>query len=146
MNSVRDLSGKLERVLCVEDDEDIQRLIKIALERVSGIQVHACANPELAKGRAREVAPNLILLDYLMPALNGPAVFKLLQAEPDLARIPIVFLTGMVAGREAQELAALGPAGVISKPFNVLELPRKLARIWDGLKTAEFSRRLSPPS
>ena len=137
MNSVRNKPRQLECVLCIDDEKDIQSIVKISLERLGGIRVHFCTDPLLAMARAREVTPDLILLDFLMPGLDGAALFKRLQADPDLARIPVVFLTAVMKGPEANKLNALGAAGVLFKPFDVQELPRKLSQIWNGLNTTD---------
>jgi CheY-like chemotaxis protein len=125
---------RLESVLCIEDDEDVQRIVEISLQRIGKIRVHLCADPRLALDRARELAPDLILLDYLMPGLDGAAVLKLLQADPDLVRIPVIFLTASATKANAEMLGSLGAAGVLFKPFNVRELPQKILAIWNGMK------------
>jgi len=79
--------------------------------------------------------PDLILLDYVMPNLDGVTLLKRFQADPTLARIPVVFLTASATGLGIKELNALGVAGIVLKPFSVHELPRKLSEIWDGLNT-----------
>lgn len=125
---------RLTSVLCIEDEEDIQRVVKLSLERFGGVTVHVLGDPQLALEKAREIAPDLILLDYLMPRLDGATLFKRLQADPDLARIPVVFLTASAARDQAENLRALGAGGVLFKPFSVHELPQKLLEIWNGLK------------
>jgi len=125
---------QLERVLCVDDEEDLHAVIRISLERLGGIQARFCSDPQHAIAAAHEFRPDLILLDYMMPVLDGPAVFKLLQADPKLAGIPVVFLTAVMTGPGVRSLGTLGAAGVLIKPFDVLELPRKLAAIWSALK------------
>jgi two-component system OmpR family response regulator len=136
MSSVREKPGKLECVLCVDDEVDFQSIIKISLERLGGIKTHFCTDPQRAVAMAREVKPDLILLDFVMPGLDGATLFKRLQADPDLARIPVVFLTAVMTGPDARSLNLLGAAGVLVKPFDVLQLPRKLSEIWNGLNTA----------
>jgi two-component system OmpR family response regulator len=140
MNPVRDKTRKLKRVLCVDDEEDVLSILKISLERVGETQVHFCVDPLNAMTMAREVTPDLILLDYLMPGLDGATLFKRLQADPDLARIPVVFLTAIMKGPAANKLHMLGAAGVLFKPFDVQELPRKLSEIWIRLNTADSAK------
>jgi len=69
----------------------------------------------------------------MMPVLDGPAVFKRLKADPELAGIPVVFLTAVMTGPGLTDLRSLGAAGVLIKPFDLLDLPRKLSEIWKGL-------------
>jgi CheY-like chemotaxis protein len=135
MSPVRDKRRRLECVLTVDDAGDVQRIVKIALERLGGIRVHACTDSQRAMEIAREVVPDLILLDYVMPGLDGVALFKRIQADPVLARIPVVFMTASATALGIKELQTLGAAGIVLKPFNVHELPRQLSEIWDGLNT-----------
>lgn len=136
MSSVPGKPRQLKCVLCIDDEEDFQSIIKISLERLGGIKAHFCTDPQDAMARAREVKPDLILLDYLMPRLDGATLFKRLQADADLASIPVVFLTAVMTGPESRNLNQLGAAGVLIKPFDVLELPRKLSSIWGALNIA----------
>lgn len=136
MNPDQNGPRRLQRVLCIDDEQDIQSVIKLSLERLGRIEAHFCTDPQFAIARAREVKPDLILLDYLMPGLDGAAVFKLLQADPELAPIPVVFLTAVMTGPGVRDLDLLGAAGVLTKPFDVVELPRKLSAIWNGLNVA----------
>lgn len=132
MSSDTDKTRQLKCVLCVDDEVDIQSIIKISLERIGGINSHFCTDPLHAMAKAREVKPDLILLDFLMPGLDGATLFKRLQADPALAAIPVVFLTAVMTGPDARNLHLLGAAGVLIKPFDVLELPRKLSAIWNN--------------
>jgi CheY-like chemotaxis protein len=108
--------------------------VKRSLEHFGGIRVHVLGDPQLALAKVRELAPDLVVLDYLMPGLDGVTLFKQLQADPDLARIPVVFLTASAEKDKAESMRALGAAGVLIKPFNVRELPQKLFEIWNALK------------
>jgi two-component system OmpR family response regulator len=127
---------QLRSVLCIDDEVDLQSIIRIALERLGGIEAHFCTDPQEAMAKARAVKPDLILLDYLMPRLDGATLFKRLRDDAELASIPVVFLTAVMSGPENRNLNQLGSAGVLVKPFDVLELPRKLAAIWDALNVA----------
>ena len=71
MDPGRKQPGQLKRVLCIDDEVDFQSVIRISLERLGGIQAHFCTDPQLAMAKAREVNPDLILLDYMMPDING---------------------------------------------------------------------------
>ena len=135
MASIRD-PRQLKSVLCIDDEEDFQSIIRISLERLGGIQSHFCTDPREAMARAREVKPDLILLDYMMPGVDGATIFKRLQADPELASIPVVFLTAVMTGPDVRNLNQLGAEAILTKPFDVLNLPRKLAEIWDTLNTA----------
>ena len=120
----------LERVLCVEDDEDIRRILRLSLERIGGLTVELVADPSLAISRMAEFAPDLVMLDWMMPGIDGPTLLRQMRETPALARVPVVFATAKASAREMAELSALGAAGVISKPFAPKELPEKLRGIW----------------
>jgi len=140
MIPAQDNPRQLKSVLCIDDEEDLQSIIRISLERLGGIKAHFCSDPRQAMATARDVKPDLILLDYVMPGLDGATLFKRLQADPELASIPVVFLTAVMTGPDARNLAVLGAAGVLVKPFDVLNLPRRLAAIWGALNTAGPAR------
>ena len=136
MAAIQDKPRQLRSVLCIDDEEDYQSIIRISLERLGGIQSHFCTDPRQAMDRAREVKPDLILLDFMMPGMDGATLYKRLQADADLASIPVVFLTAVMTGPDARNLNLLGAEAVLIKPFDVLSLPRKLAEIWGALKAA----------
>jgi len=123
----------LERVLCVEDDEDIRRILRLALERIGGMTVDLVADPAAAIERIAEFRPDLVVLDWMMPGIDGPTLLRKMRETPALASLPVVFATAKASPREIAELAALGAAGVISKPFAPKELPAKLRAIWESL-------------
>ena len=122
------------RILIVEDDEDIQRILQLAFKHMRGLRTHICGDSRLALEMAREVAPDLILLDYLMPHLDGQAVFGQLKADSDLAQIPVVFLTASATSVEVTALRQLGAADILFKPFNTRELVDRLFEILRRLK------------
>jgi len=144
MASARNQSRQLQRVLCIDDEQDIQSIIKLALERLGHIEAHFCSDPLLAVAKAREVKPDLVLLDYLMPGIDGAEVFRRFQGEPELAPIPVVFLTAVMTGPGVRELHQLGAAGVLTKPFDVVELPRKLSAIWGALQGVDTGTSPAP--
>jgi CheY-like chemotaxis protein len=144
MSPVRGNGRRLECVLTVDDAWDVQRIVKISLERVGGIRVHACMDSLQAMEMARAMAPDLILLDYVMPELDGVTLFMRIRADPVLARIPVVFLTASATQRGVEELKTLGAAGIVLKPFSVHELPRLLNEIWDRLHAKASDPEPSP--
>jgi CheY-like chemotaxis protein len=135
MNTVGDKPRQLNSVLCIDDEVDLQSIIKIALERLGGIKAHFCTDPLQGVAKAREVKPDLILLDLMMPGLDGATLFGHFQSDPELASIPVVFLTAVMTGPAARNLETLGAAGILIKPFDVLELPRRLSAIWGELQS-----------
>jgi len=123
----------LQKVCYVEDDEDIQRIARLALERIGKLQVTVIGNPTKALEGMLAFQPDLVMLDWMMPVLDGPTLFKHMRERPELRSIPVVFITAKASPRELEELRALGAAGVISKPFAPKDLPEQLRAIWNAL-------------
>lgn len=120
----------LKRILYVEDDRDIQVLARLALETVGGFTVEACDSGEEALRRAPVFAPDLVLLDVMMPGMDGPTTLGHLRALPALATVPVVFMTAKAQPQEVAQLRQLGAAGVITKPFDPMVLAERLREIW----------------
>ena len=129
-------SRPLQRVFYVDDDEIVQRLVKIALERIGALTVEMVNDSALAIDGIRSFRPDLVLLDCIMPKVDGVELFRQMRAIPEMAAIPVVFFTVKAHWRTVDELLALGAAGVITKPFDARELAGRLKAIWKGLPGA----------
>ena len=123
----------LNRVCYVEDDEDIQRIVRMSLERIGKMTVEVVGDPTTAIEAMGRFKPDLVMLDWMMPVLDGPALFKLMKTRPETSALPVVFITAKAAQRDLDELAAMGAAGTISKPFSPKDLPDQLRAIWAKL-------------
>lgn len=123
----------LNRVLYVEDDEDIQRIVRMSLERVGKMTVQIVSDPLVAIDAMKQFKPELVMLDWMMPGMDGPTLFKKMLETPETKDFPVVFITARAQQRETAELRALGAAGVISKPFSPKDLPEQLRAIWNAL-------------
>jgi len=126
-------SQPLSRVCYVEDDEDIQRIVRLSLERIGKLTVEIVGDPNLAIERMIAFKPDLVMLDWMMPGLDGPALFRKMRDVPATSALPVVFITAKASDRELAELMALGAAGAISKPFAPKDLPDQLRAIWNAL-------------
>lgn len=124
---------QLTRICYVEDDEDIQRIVRMSLERVGKMTVELVSDPFAAIGAIVAFKPDLVMLDWMMPGMDGPTLFKQLRETPDIKDIPVVFITAKASSAEMEELRALGVAGAISKPFSPKDLPSQLRDIWSAL-------------
>lgn len=122
----------IAKIMIVDDDEDIRLVGELAARRIGKWDVVVAATGEEAVERARSEQPDVILLDVMMPRLDGPTTLAMLREEPDTARIPVIFLTAKVQKHEVERYMALGATGVIVKPFDVLALPDQIRRIVDG--------------
>ncbi len=120
----------LHRILAVEDEPDIRSVLELCLRSLGGYTVLACASGEEAIQQAEAFGPDLILLDVMMPALDGPATLRALRQRPALARVPAIFLTAKVQPQEVQPLLDQGAVGVVAKPFDPMALCGEIADIW----------------
>ncbi len=120
----------LKNILVVDDDPDIRRIATLSLERVGGFRVALAASAEDALAQAALQLPDLVLLDVSMPGTDGPATLALLRAQPATERVPVIFFTATASADEVQRLCALGAAGVISKPFDLMALPARVRDIF----------------
>lgn len=123
----------LQKICYVEDDDDIQRVARLALERVGKMEVSIIGDPTAALDGIRAFQPDLVLLDWMMPMMDGPTLFKRMRETDGLRDIPVVFITAKASQRELDELRAMGAAGVLSKPFSPKDLPEQLRAIWRTL-------------
>ncbi|HUG76647.1 MAG TPA: response regulator [Burkholderiales bacterium] len=123
----------LNRVCYVEDDEDIQRIVRVSLERVGKMTVEVVGDPTVAIKAMTAFRPDLVMLDWMMPAIDGPTLFRQMKLRPETSALPVVFITAKAAQRDLDELMALGAAGTISKPFSPKDLPDQLRAIWAKL-------------
>ena len=123
----------LNRICYVEDDEDIQRIVRMSLERVGKMEVCVCGDPMQAIEKIIAFKPELVMLDWMMPGMDGPTLFRKMREVPETRALPVVFITAKASQRELDELRALGAAGTISKPFSPKDLPEQLRAIWKGL-------------
>jgi CheY-like chemotaxis protein len=123
----------LQRICYVEDDEDIQRIVRMSLERLGKMTVEIVTDPLRAIEVIKSFRPDLVMLDWMMPGMDGPTLFRKMKQLPETAALPVVFITAKATQRDIDELAALGAAGTISKPFSPKDLPDQLRGIWAKL-------------
>lgn len=124
------MSGELRRLLYIEDEPDIQAVARLALEAVGGFTVEVCGSGEEALRRGPAFGPDLILLDVMMPGMDGPSTLQALRAIPALAATPAVFMTAKVQPAEIAHFKSLGALDVIAKPFDPMTLADEVRRIW----------------
>ena len=122
--------SELKRILYVEDQLDIQMVAKIALESVGGFELKMCISGEEALHSAVGFAPDLFILDVMMPGLSGPETLLELQKIPELAAVPSIFMTGKVQPDEVVKYKSIGAWDVIAKPFDPMKLSEQVRAIW----------------
>jgi two-component system OmpR family response regulator len=120
----------LRRILLVEDDPDIQTITSLALGTFGGYEVLACGSAEDALKGATAFAPDLILLDVMMPGMDGIEALRALRLMPETADTPVVFLTARVQPSDVARYQELGSLGLIRKPFEPMALVETISQIW----------------
>jgi len=121
---------QLSRICYVEDDEDIQRIARMALEKIGGFTVRVVSDPLTAIEEMKDFKPELVMLDWMMPGMDGPTLFRAMKEDTYTNGLPVVFITAKASQHELDELRTLGAVGTISKPFSPRELPAQLKAIW----------------
>ncbi|MCG6970503.1 MAG: response regulator [Gammaproteobacteria bacterium] len=118
-------------ILYVEDEDDIRAVAQIALDG-EGFELLPCASGQEALDRASDTAPDVILLDVMMPGMDGPTTLSQLRKIPHLANTPAIFMTAKVQPAEIAQLKSLGALDVIAKPFDPMGLADQLRAILDA--------------
>lgn len=121
----------LARILYVEDEPDIRAVAQMALEAVGGFTVIACSSGSEALAAAPGAGADLLLLDVMMPGMDGPNTLKALRELPATANTPVIFMTAKVQAAEVAQYRELGAMEVIHKPFDPMELSAQISRIWE---------------
>ncbi|OLP19422.1 two-component system response regulator [Leptolyngbya sp. 'hensonii'] len=119
------------RVLIIDDEETIQTVVQFGIRMVTGWDVLTASSGPVGIQTAQIEQPDVILLDVMMPDMDGIATFKALQAHPETEKIPVILLTAKAQTAEKRQFNDLGVSGVITKPFNSLDLPEQITRILD---------------
>ena len=111
------------KVLIIDDDADIRSIARLSLSRLGGMEVVEAASGAEGVRKAQDEKPDVILLDMMMPAMDGSATLAALRSQPATATTPVIFLTAKAMRAEVERLTALGAAGVLIKPFDPRTLP-----------------------
>ncbi|PTW56566.1 response regulator receiver domain-containing protein [Breoghania corrubedonensis] len=114
------------RVLYVDDEDDIREVAALSLGLDPELEINVCASGSEALAKVREWAPDIILLDVMMPGMDGPETLAKLREIETTAETPVVFITARTQAYEIERFLSLGAVGVIAKPFDPLGLPREV--------------------
>jgi CheY-like chemotaxis protein len=121
---------RLHRILYVEDDADIRKIVSMSLEMVGEYTVAACGSCADALQVVDEFDPDLLLLDVMMPDMDGPATLRALRKRESAANAPAVFITAKVQTGDIANYKRLGVFDVIVKPFDPMVLSDRIGQIW----------------
>lgn len=117
-------------ILYADDDDDIRELLSLSLELTGGFVVDAVENGRQAVEKAIAVRPDLVILDVMMPGLDGPATLEQMRGREALAGVPVIFFTAKAQREEIAKLEALGAIGVLSKPFDPVTVGEEIRAIY----------------
>ena len=124
--------AELNKILYVEDEPDIQAIAQIALENVGGFERKICNSGKEAIHEAPAFSPDLILLDVMMPGMDGPTTLQELRKLPQLSNTPVMFMTAKVQPQEIAYFKSLGAIEVIAKPFDPMKLSDTIKQAWQN--------------
>ena len=125
------MTRQLEHIVCIDDEGDILEIAQIALEDVGGYRVTCLNSGAQALREAAGLKPDAILIDVMMPGMDGPTTLQGLRAQSELDAVPVIFMTARVQRSEIDAYLALGANGVIHKPFDPMQLATQVRRIWE---------------
>ena len=120
------------KILIVDDEEDIRQIARFALSQVGSMKVLEAENGTEGVRIAAEEKPDAILMDVLMPGLDGPATLVELRKNPGTSTIPVIFLTAQSSPSELNKLKSFGAAGVLNKPFDPITLADEVEAVLKG--------------
>ena len=120
----------MRRILIIDDEDDIREVAALSLEATAGWEVIAASSGAEGIQAAANAGhrPDAILMDVMMPEMDGPTTFRRMQQNPDIANIPVLLLTAKVQGVDQRRFADLGVAGVLFKPFDPLTLAMQISQ------------------
>lgn len=120
----------LHRILLVDDEPDIRMIARRSLEAIGGFTIEPCGSGDEALSKAQDFAPQLILMDVMMPGKDGPTTLTELRQLSMFNDTPVVFMTARIQKQEIEQYLALGATDVISKPFDPMTLSDQVKKIW----------------
>lgn len=130
------ITDRLHTILYVEDDPDIAEVAIMTLQELGGFCVVHCISGRMALDHFSYIAPQLVLMDVMMPEMDGPETLRRLRQHPDGEDVPVIFMTARAQIHEQAAYRALGALGVIIKPFDPITLSEQITQIWESRDAA----------
>lgn len=130
---MNDNAPALNRILAVEDEEDIVRILELSLGQIGKFDVTVCRSGQEALGAAPAIRPELLLLDFMMPGMDGLTLMSELRKLPETSEVPVIFLTAKSQPYEVEEYLEAGAVAVINKPFDPMKLSAEIRSVWERL-------------
>jgi CheY-like chemotaxis protein len=125
--------AQLRTILYVDDEPDIREVVQMSLSLIGDVDVQVCESGEEALVLLPRLRPDLVLLDVMMPRMDGPTTLSRMRADPAIAHIPVIFMTAKALPQEMERFQDMGAVAVIPKPFDPIQLGGQVVAIWEGL-------------
>jgi two-component system, OmpR family, response regulator len=125
----------LTRIMYIDDEPDVRKVAKISLELVGGFTLCLCDSGKEALGKAESFEPDLIVLDVMMPEMDGPTTLAALREIKAISSTPVIFMTAKAQSAEIARYRELGAIDVFTKPFQPMQLPARLRELWRRIQT-----------
>lgn len=122
---------ELKKILYAEDEPDVQTVVEMTINAMSNYEIKVCDNGKKLLDCVDDYNPDLILLDVMMPEMDGPATFKNLQSSERTKNIPVIFMTAKAQVHEIEIFKESGVLGIITKPFDPVSLCSDIEKIWN---------------
>ncbi len=121
---------ELKNILYAEDEEDIRAIAQIALEDIGNLTVRYCSDGRKTLEAAKTFVPDLLLLDVMMPEMDGPTTLRELRQIDEFSSVPVIFMTAKIQVNEIEEYKQMGAIDVIAKPFDPMTLAEQIKKAW----------------
>lgn len=122
---------ELKKILYAEDERDVQTIVEISIWSTSSYEIKICDNGKLLLDCVEDYNPDLILLDAMMPEMDGITTLRNLRLNEKTKNIPVIFITAKAQTHEVKSFNESGVIGVITKPFDPMSLSSSIKEIWD---------------
>lgn len=123
---------ELKKIIYAEDEPDLQTVVEMTVQAMSDFEMKICDNGKILLECVEEYSPDLIMLDVMMPELDGPSTFNKLKEMEKLKNVPVIFMTAKAQVHEVEHFKSLGAIGVITKPFDPMTLCEEIQNIWNA--------------
>lgn len=122
---------ELKKILYAEDEPDVQTVVELTIQSMSNYEIKLCDNGKTLLECVEGYSPDLILLDVMMPEMDGPTTFRNLQLNEKTKDIPVIFMTAKAQVHEIEIFKETGVLGIITKPFDPINLCNDIQKIWN---------------
>jgi CheY-like chemotaxis protein len=122
----------LTSLMYVDDDDDIREIVEMSLGLDGSIRIRTSAGGEQALAAMRSEQPDLVVLDVMMPGMDGPTILQRMRADPALEHIPVIFMTARTNPQDTAHFRGLSAIGVIAKPFDPMALGQQVKALWNA--------------